>query len=124
MKTLGAVALVFALVACSGCAMITGVVTGPFTGAVDLPREAYFQHTQSFYENPMLFGLDALIVGPCGIVVGPVAGLVKGASLDVEWVCGKVDYSEVFGTCNEASIWRPCTICWPSKPRMVPAPAN
>jgi len=124
MKILGVVALAIVFVACSGCAMITGTITGPFTGAVDLPVQTYFHNAPAFHENPMLYGLDALIVGPCGIVVGPVTGLIKGASLDVEWVCGKVSYGEVFGTCHEASIWRPCTIEWPSKGMMAKSMAK
>jgi hypothetical protein len=27
-------------------------------------------------------------------------------------VCGKISYGQAFGTYNEASIWRPCTIKW------------
>jgi hypothetical protein len=112
MKVMGALVLAAMLLACSGCAMITGVVTGPFTGAVDLPAETYRQNTLAFEQNPMLYGIDCLVVGPCGIVMGPVAGLCKGLSLDIEWVCGKVRYGQVFGTYHEASIWRPCTIKW------------
>jgi hypothetical protein len=119
MKVMGALVLAAMLVLCSGCAGITGLVSGAFTGAVDLPAEAYRQNRQSFEQNPMLYSLDCLVLGPCGIVGGPVMGFLKGVSLDIEWVCGKVDYGVVFGSCKEASIWRPWTIKWPSR-----APAN
>ncbi len=92
MKVIGAFVLAAALMVCSGCASLTGLVTGAFTGAVDLPAETYRQNRLAFEQNPMLFGLDVFVVAPCGIVGGPVVGLVKGASLDVEWVCGKIGY--------------------------------
>ena len=114
MKIMGAFVLAAMLLVCSGCAGITGLVTGAFTGAVDLPAEAYRQNQLAFERNPMLYGLDALVVGPCGIAGGPVIGFCKGISLDVEWVCGKTGYGDVFGSYKEASIWRPWTINWPS----------
>lgn len=104
--------------------MITGTITGPFTGMVDLPVQTYYHNAPAFNDEPMLYGLDALIVGPCGIILGPVCGFVKGASLDVEWVCGKMSYGEVFGTCHDASIWRPCTIWWPNRVMAQPVPAK
>jgi hypothetical protein len=119
MKVIGAFVLAAMLMACSGCAMITGTVTGAFTGAVDLPAETYRQNRLAFEQHPMLYGVDCLIVAPCGIVGGPVVGLVKGVSLDIEWVCGKMGYGVVFGSYREASIWRPWTINWSS-----PAPVN
>ena len=123
MKTLSAIVLGAALLACSGCAGITGLVTGAFTGAVDLPAETYRQNQLAFEHNPMLFGVDVLVVGPCGVAGGPVVGLVKGLSLDVQWVCGWMRYGQVFGTYKEASIWRPWTICWTQtapKPQKLP----
>jgi hypothetical protein len=120
MKIMGAFVLAAMLLACSGCAGITGLVTGAFTGAVDLPAETYRQHSLAFEQNPMLYGVDALVVGPCGIALGPVAGFIKGISLDVEWVCGKVSYGPAFGTYDEVSIWRPCTIRWASAKPISP----
>ena len=58
-------------------------------------------------------GLDALVIGPLGFATGPVMGFVKGVSLDIQWVSDHVDYGDAFGTCGEASIWRPHTIYWP-----------
>jgi hypothetical protein len=121
MKLIGAFVLAATLIVCSGCAGLTGLITGPFTGAVDLPAETYRQNTLLFEQNPMLYGVDAIVVGPCGIVVGPVAGFCKGISLDIEWVCGWVRYGQVFGTYREISIWRPCTIKWSSAPPTLPA---
>jgi len=115
MKVIGAFVLAAMLLLCSGCAGITGLVTGAFTGAVDLPAETYRQNQMGFEKNPMLYGVDVLVVAPCGIAGGPVVGLVKGLSLDVEWVCGKINYGQVFGTYNEASIWRPWTIKWAAR---------
>jgi hypothetical protein len=116
MKILGAVVLAVVLVTCTGCAAITGLVSGAVTGAVDLPAEAYRQNQRAFDQNPMLFGLDVLVVAPCGIAGGPVVGFCKGISLDVEWVCGWMRYGQAFGTYKEASVWRPWTIAWPYEP--------
>jgi hypothetical protein len=123
MKVMGAFVLAAILLACSGCAGITGLVTGAFTGAVDLPAETYRQNQLAFEHNPMLYGLDVLVVAPCGLVGGPVIGFCKGLSLDVEWICGWMRYGQVFGTYREASIWRPWTIKWsyvPPKPETRP----
>ncbi len=118
MKVMGAFVLAAMLLLCSGCAGITGLVTGAFTGAVDLPAETYRQNQLAFEQNPILYGVDALVVGPCGLAGGPLVGFCKGLSLDVEWVCGWMNYGLVFGTYKEASIWRPWTINW-SKPMPV-----
>jgi hypothetical protein len=114
MKIMSAFVLAAMLLACSGCATVTGLVTGAFTGAVDLPAETYRQNKVAFEQNPMLYGVDVIVLAPCGIVGGPVVGLVKGVSLDIEWVCSKVRYGQVFGTYHEASIWRPWTMKWHS----------
>jgi hypothetical protein len=116
MKILGAVVLAVGLLACTGCAGLTGLVTGAFTGAVDLPAETYRQNQRAFEQNPMLYGLDVLVVAPCGIAGGPVIGFCKGLSLDVEWVCGWMRYGPVFQTYKEDSIWRPWTIRWSYAP--------
>ena len=98
--------------AVSGCATITGTVTGAFTGIVDAPAETYRNNTYMFEKEPTLFGWDAVIVGPVGFFTGPFFGFIKGASLDVQWVIGKIGYDEVFGTYGCSSIWRPHTIWW------------
>jgi len=117
MKILGAFVLAAVLLGCCGCAGITGLVTGAFTGAVDLPAETYRHNQLAFEHNPMLYGLDCLIVAPLGIAGGPVVGLCKGLSLDVEWVCGWMRYDQAFGTYKEASVWRPWTIHWSYAPK-------
>ena len=97
-----------------GCATLTGVATGAFTGAVDAPAEAYRQNREAFLKYPALFGLDALFIGPVGFVSGPGFGLVKGASLDVQCAIGLMDYPQVFNSYGPASIWRPWTLQWPA----------
>ena len=109
-------ALALSVFILSGCAMITGTVTGAFTNAVDAPAETYRHNCKAFHDYPILYGCDALVMGPVGIVTGPVFGFVKGLSLDVEWVTGKISYGTVFGTYQAASIWRPYTIQWHSQP--------
>jgi len=99
----------------SGCATVTGTLTGAFTGAVDLPAETYRHNRETFHEYPIVFGLDALILGPVGVVTGPVMGLAKGVALDVQWCAGQVNYGDVFGGYGPTSIWRPHTLQWPSK---------
>jgi hypothetical protein len=75
-----------ALFRCFGCAGITGLITGPFTGAVNLPAETYRRNSDAFGQNPMLYGMDSVVVGPCGFAGGPIAGFCKGLSLGAEWV--------------------------------------
>lgn len=115
MRILTTTVLVAALFVFSGCAMITGTATGAFTGGVDAPAETYRAKRAEFDEFPMLHGLNALFMGPVGVVTGPVLGLVKGLSLDIQWTIGQVDYAEVFGSYGQASIWRPWTFQWPIK---------
>ena len=114
MKTLGVVLVVVMVCMLSGCATITGTVTGAVTGAVDLPAETYRHNRGAFEEHPILFAPDVLIVAPLGIVSGPLFGMAKGISLDVQWVINQVEYDDVFGTYDKPSIWRPHTIQWPS----------
>jgi len=94
--------------------MITGTVTGAFTNAVDAPAETYRQNREGFAKHPILFALDALVVGPVGLATGPVCGLAKGLALDIQWTIGQVNYGDAFGTYGPASIWRPATWEWPS----------
>jgi hypothetical protein len=105
-----------------GCATITGVATGAFTGAVDAPAEAYRQNREAFLKYPALFGLDVLFLGPVGFASGPAFGLVKGVSLDVQCAIGLMSYGPVFHSYGPASIWRPWTLRWQA--RNLPAPAD
>ena len=100
----------------SGCAGITGLATGVFTGAVDLPAEMYRHNQKMFEKHPVLYGLDALVLGPLGMVTGPLLGFGKGVALDVQWLADHITYGEAFGTYGEASVWRPHTLRWPTHP--------
>lgn len=115
MRFLCLAALVVALFTVTGCATIMGTATGALTGAVDMPAEAYRHNKMDFENQPMLYGLDVLFLSPVGIVLGPLTGFVKGVSLDVGWIAGKVSYGDVFLSYREASIWRPHTYYWPTK---------
>lgn len=98
-----------------GCATVTGTVTGALTGAVDAPAETYRHNREAFEREPMLFGLNAVGMGAVGIVTGPIFGLGKGLSLDVQCLIGQMDYGTVFWSYDKPSIWRPHTVRWPSK---------
>jgi hypothetical protein len=98
-----------------GCATVTGTVTGALTGAVDAPAETYRHNREAFEKEPMLFGVNALGMGAVGIVTGPVFGLGKGLSLDVQCLIGQMDYRTVFRSYDEPSIWRPHTVHWSPK---------
>jgi len=112
MRSLGLATLVVILLTVTGCATVTGTVTGAFTGAVDLPSQTRIQNEKAFNNYPMLYGFNALIMGPIGIVTGPLTGLMKGMALDVQWMSGQVRYGNVFGSCDRESIWRPHTFVW------------
>jgi hypothetical protein len=103
---------VLACVAVAGCATITGTVTGAGTGLVDLPAETYRHNCEAFEKYPILYGLNAVVIGPIGCVTGPLMGFVKGASLDVQWLVDHVSYADAFGSYAAPSVWRPHTIRW------------
>ena len=124
MRMILAAACVTAALMCAGCAMITGTVTGAITGAVDAPAETYRANREGFKQNPVLFSFDAVVIGPIGIVTGPVFGLFKGMSLDIQWVIGQVRYGDVFGSYRPQSIWRPHTLKWKPVPEKKDALAG
>ena len=121
MRTIAVVVLAAGLLAGSGCATVTGTLTGAFTNTVDCPAENYRANRERFDDAPSLHSLNALILGPVGFASGPAFGFCKGLSLDIQWVVGQVDYGDVFGTYGPASIWRPFTFTWPAKTRDEPA---
>jgi len=125
---MGATAILAAFVGLAllpGCATVTGVATGAFTGAIDAPAETYRQNREAFLAYPALFGLDALFIGPVGFATGPAFGLIKGASLDVQCAVGLMSYEQVFHSYGRASIWRPWTLRWPAgSPPLPPSPAR
>jgi len=96
----------------SGCATFTGLVTGAFTGAVDAPAQVYRYNRGDFERNPIYFFFDVVTFVPIGLATGPLVGMAKGMSEDVQWLIGKEEYAPVFGTYDDPSIWRPYTIHW------------
>ncbi|MEZ0230942.1 MAG: hypothetical protein ACAI25_20150 [Planctomycetota bacterium] len=104
--------LLGALTSTSGCAALTGLTTGAFTGAVDAPAQVARHYHGEFDRNPIYYFFDVVFFVPVGIVFGPAAGFAKGLSIDVMWLVGKQQYGPVFGTYEEPSIWRPYTIHW------------
>lgn len=93
----------------TGCATITGIVTGAPTGLVDAPSQVYRHNSDDFDEHPEYWAFDILIVAPLGFVLGPVVGLVKGVAADVRNLTGKTPLEDVWGSYGDASIWRPWT---------------
>ncbi len=96
----------------TGCAALTGLVTGAFTGAVDAPAEVYRHNAGDFTRNPLFWPFDILFFVPLGIAAGPIAGFGKGLALDCQWIIDETPYSRAFGTYKEPSVWRPYTIHW------------
>lgn len=101
-----------ALLPTGGCATMTGLVTGAFTGAVDAPAQVYRHNRGEMTRHPEYWIYDVLILGPIGFAAGPLAGLAKGFGLDMQWLLGQVEYKDVFGGYGRESIWRPYTIHW------------
>lgn len=95
-----------------GCATVTGLVTGAFTGAVDAPSEVYRSHEALFVEDPIYWPLNIVVFVPLGFLFGPLVGFSKGVALDVECLLHKQTYGPVFGGYGSASIWRPYSIHW------------
>lgn len=100
--------LILLLVFAPGCATITGTTTGAFTGAVDLPSETY-KESESVKDFPWLFAPMVVVTGTIGFGGGPLAGLVKGFSADIQWLVDWVSYGKIFGSFDKISIWRPWT---------------
>lgn len=122
MRIIAIAALVASLFVLSGCATVSGTVTGAFTNAVDAPAENYRANREQFDDVPILHAPNALVLGPVGFATGPVFGFAKGLALDIQWVIGQVDYSDVFGSYGPASIWRPFTFRWPVRHTVAAAP--
>jgi len=100
------------LVPAGGCAALTGLATGAFTGAVDAPAQVYRHHRGEMNRHPEYWVYNVFLLGPVGLVAGPLAGFAKGFGLDIQWLLGQVDYAEVFGEYGRESVWRPYTIHW------------
>ncbi len=93
-----------------GCATITGVVTGAFTGFVDLPSEII--HKNQLKPDSADTWMVAIFTAPVGFVLGPAFGFVKGIALDVSAVSGALSVGEEFGTYQRVSVWRPYSYNW------------
>jgi len=122
MRIIAIALLAASLLALSGCATVTGTLTGAFTNAVDAPAENYRANRAQFDDVPILHAPNALILAPVGVATGPFLGFAKGLALDIQSVIGQVDYADVFGSYGPASIWRPFTFRWPIKDRAAAAP--
>ncbi len=105
--------LVLATVTTSaGCATVTGLVTGAFTGAVDAPTQVYRNKRALFEADPIYWPLNILVFAPIGMLFGPLVGFAKGVALDVECLQHKQSLGEVFGGYGPQSVWRPYSIHW------------
>lgn len=92
-----------------GCATITGLATGAFTGLVDGPAQVARRYEETYYKHPEYWALNILIVAPASFVLGPFFGMVKGIAVDVQWMRDETRYGDAFGTYGPPSIWRPYT---------------
>lgn len=95
-----------------GCAAMTGLVTGSFTGVVDAPAQVYRYHRAEMNHNPVYWAYNILFFGPIGFVTGGIAGFVKGLAIDIQWMTGRIRYHRVYTTYKDYSVWRPFTIHW------------
>lgn len=107
-----ALALTAVLGASPGCATLPGLLTGGFTGAVDAPMQVYRAHRTFMDRNPIYWPFNVILIGPLGVVTGPIVGMAKGIAIDIQWLLDQIGYPRVFGTYREESIWRPFTIHW------------
>ena len=95
------------------CATVTGLVTGAFTGSVDAPAEVYRAHRATMDRHPEYWIYNLLLFFPLGIAAGPLAGMAKGVSIDLQVLLGDLNYAQAFGAYYEPeSVWRPYTIHW------------
>ena len=95
-----------------GCASITGLASGIVTGAIDAPAQVYRHNRATMDNHPEYWIFNIAIFVPLGLAFGPIAGLVKGVALDVQWLIHRIRYKRVFNSYKDASIWRPYTIHW------------
>ncbi|HEX6813737.1 MAG TPA: hypothetical protein VF384_19105 [Planctomycetota bacterium] len=93
-----------------GCATVTGLVTGAFTGFVDLPSELI--HKGQLNPESGETWAVAIVMAPVGFALGPLFGLIKGVGLDISASRGTSSTSEQFGTYGRISIWRPYAFHW------------
>ncbi|MGE0711952.1 MAG: hypothetical protein AB7N76_03310 [Planctomycetota bacterium] len=114
LHALGAALVFLALPFTQGCATMTGLLTGAFTGAVDAPAQIYRLNRSTFDYHPEYWIFNILFFVPVGLAAGPLAGLCKGAAIDIQWAFldRPVSYGTAFTTYERPSVWRPYTIHW------------
>ena len=100
------------LCASSSCATITGTLTGALTGMIDGPAAVAGEYEEDLSKHPEYWTLNILIAMPLSVILGPVAGFIKGIAIDIQWLRDEVDYSEAFDSYEPVSIWRPWTMHW------------
>ena len=100
------------LLTAPGCAAMTGLITGAFTGCVDAPAQVYRYNRTTMDHHPEYHVFNAMIIGPIGFAAGPLAGFAKGLSTDIQWLLSRLRYDRVFTTYRSPSVWRPYTIHW------------
>ena len=98
------------LLTAPGCAAMTGLITGAFTGCVDAPAQVYRYNRTEMDHHPEYHVFNVLVMGPVGFVAGPVAGFAKGLSTDIQWLLNRLRYNKVFTSYQNPSVWRPYTI--------------
>ena len=101
-----------------GCATVTGLTTGAFTGFVDLPNELI--RINDFESDEGGTWLLAIVSAPVGFAVGPFYGFVKGVALDVSTLTGAVSLTDQFDSYGRSSIWRPYSRGWADDARTDP----
>lgn len=112
-RRLALACLLVAAAPLQGCATVTGVVTGAFTGFVDFPSEVVRQ--QQLKTDASSTWAIVIVAAPVGFALGPAFALVKGVALDVSAVSGTLTVGEEFGTYGRASVWRPFSYDWQKK---------
>ena len=101
--------------ATTGCAGLPAMIAGPFTGAVDAPAQVYRACRPEFNRTPIYWFCNIIVFVPVGIMAGPIAGLVKGVSTDVQWLLDQTTYRRSMTTYRDYSIWRPYMIPWQTR---------
>ena len=94
----------------NSCTAVTGLVTGPFTGLVDLPS-TLVEADQDQADDPDFYAASVFLA-PVGFVLGPFMGFFKGLAIDYTWVTGRVKYADVYGGYGQESVWRPFSWEW------------
>jgi hypothetical protein len=92
----------------NSCSAVTGLFTGAVTGSYDITRTMVDEGV----DDPD--HLTAVIVlGPVGVILGPVLGFFKGLALDYTCLTTEeVSYGDIYGSMGKASVWRPFAWNW------------